>query len=183
MLAVVVPAAPGHGAAAVPVLVVDGRGFGHGVGMAQDGALALGAGGATTEAILGHFYPGTRLATARGPVRVVVLVASDAETVVSFPAGGEVRSPLEGRQSPGFPVSVAPGGSVRLRSGSVYRAEPLAGATVAARAATSAVVAQVLPLPTSTTTSTTAPPSSSTTTTAPAPLVPLPGSRDRKSVV
>src|SRR5881398_2831860 len=34
--------------AAVPVLVIDGKGFGHGVGMAQDGAYWMARSGATT---------------------------------------------------------------------------------------------------------------------------------------
>ena len=162
-------------AATVAVLVVDGTGFGHGVGMAQDGALAMGRQGASTEQILGHFFPGTQLGTATGPVRVVVLTSSDRETVVTFPGGGEVRSPLQGTQAAGFPVRVQPGGSVRLRFDGRYRAEPVAGATVAAQAVgLPVVVAQLPPLPGGTTT-TTAPSSSSTsstTTTTAAPLTP-----------
>jgi len=56
--------------AAVPVVFVDGRGFGHGVGMAQDGAFWMGKAGATTPAILGQFYPGATIGKASGGVRV-----------------------------------------------------------------------------------------------------------------
>jgi stage II sporulation protein D len=61
-------------AAAEPVLVVKGRGWGHGVGLSQWGARGLAERGWPYERILRHYYPGTRLAPA--PVRQVrVLLA------------------------------------------------------------------------------------------------------------
>ena len=42
--------APSPTAATVPVLVIEGRGFGHGVGMAQDGAYWMGRAGAVRTA-------------------------------------------------------------------------------------------------------------------------------------
>ncbi|CAN5834303.1 hypothetical protein BH24ACT2_BH24ACT2_09650 [soil metagenome] len=113
------------------MVVIEGKGWGHGVGMAQDGALALGQQGLSTTDILQHFFPGTGTGQGRGPVRVPVLDASG-EAVVAFPGGGELRSARDGPQAPGFPVSVAPGGSVRLSFDGSYRVEPLSGATVAA---------------------------------------------------
>ena len=91
LLAALVPA-PSQ-AAAVPVVVIDGRGFGHGVGMAQEGAFWMGAAGASTEQILGQFYPGAAIGKGRGPVRIPVLDAGAAPSsaVVAFPNGGEVR--------------------------------------------------------------------------------------------
>src|SRR4051812_32494281 len=56
-----VSAVPVARAATVPVLVIDGKGWGHGVGMAQDGAYWMGVGGANANQILGHFYPGTAI--------------------------------------------------------------------------------------------------------------------------
>ncbi|HZQ27823.1 MAG TPA: SpoIID/LytB domain-containing protein [Acidimicrobiales bacterium] len=113
VLAVLAPLPPAR--AAVPVLVVDGKGFGHGVGMAQDGAYWMGRSGATTAQILGQFYPGTKVAKASSEVRVVVLPASpDGTVIVAFPNGGEVRDARSGAQSAGFPVQVPPGGQVRL---------------------------------------------------------------------
>jgi SpoIID/LytB domain protein len=109
-------------AQAVPVVFIDGKGFGHGVGMAQDGAFWMGKAGASTTDILGHFYPGTGLAKAAGEVRVVVLppVAAN-EAVLVFPNGGEVRDSRGGEQSPGFPVAVPVGGRVAVRfDGSRY---------------------------------------------------------------
>jgi SpoIID/LytB domain protein len=121
-----VVAASGH------AVVIETRGWGHGVGMSQDGALAMGQDGATASDILGHFYPGTSITRRRGAtVRVSVLDAGRA-VVVAFPGGGEVRDSRSGSQSPGFPVTVNPGGSVELSvDGSGYRAKPLSGATAA----------------------------------------------------
>ncbi len=129
------PAVAAQGEPALePTAVIEGKGWGHGVGMAQDGALALGREGASTADILQHFYPGTSLGQDGGDVRVVVQTAPGGEAVVSFPGGGEVRSSRDGAQDPGFPVTVAPGGSVRMRFDGAYRAEPLSSATLAALA-------------------------------------------------
>jgi SpoIID/LytB domain protein len=109
-------------------VVIEGKGWGHGVGMAQDGAFAMGAAGAGTSDILNHFYPGTSLGSASGHVRVEVLGTAPG-AVVAFPGGGEVRDAESGAQSPGFPITVSPGGSVELKfAGGAYRARPLSGA-------------------------------------------------------
>jgi stage II sporulation protein D (peptidoglycan lytic transglycosylase) len=42
-------------------IVFNGRGFGHGVGLCQAGALARLRKGATPEAVLEHYFPGTRM--------------------------------------------------------------------------------------------------------------------------
>jgi SpoIID/LytB domain protein len=98
--------------AEVAVLHLDGRGFGHGVGLAQWGSKYLAEAGADVTSILATFYPGTELAPAGGEVRVSVHSAPS--TVLAFPQGGEIRSPLVGDQAPGFPVVVGPGGSVSV---------------------------------------------------------------------
>src|SRR5204863_3681815 len=67
--------------ASVPVLVIDGKGFGHGVGMAQDGAFWMGMLGSSTNEILGHFYPGTKLSRSGGTVRVAVQDVPNRDTV------------------------------------------------------------------------------------------------------
>ncbi|MGI9120314.1 MAG: SpoIID/LytB domain-containing protein [Acidimicrobiales bacterium] len=131
---------PGPEPVAEPTVVIDGRGWGHGVGMAQDGALALGREGASTEDILQHFYPGTTMGQGGGELRVVVAPGTGDGAVVSFPGGGEVRSSRDGPQGRGFPLKVAPGGSVRLRFDGAYRAEPVGGATVAAQSVTGPAV-------------------------------------------
>lgn len=119
-------------AAAVPVLVIDGRGHGHGVGMAQDGAFWMGKGGSSTAQILNQFYPGTSIGRSTGEVRVGVFTAPGNAVVVRFPNGGEVRDAREGGQSPGFPVRIGAGGQARLRfDGRQFVAEFTTGATAA----------------------------------------------------
>ncbi|MGH9265486.1 MAG: SpoIID/LytB domain-containing protein [Acidimicrobiales bacterium] len=113
-----------------PVLVIEGKGFGHGVGMPQDGAHAMAAAGASAADILNRFYPGTSLARRTATVRVAVH-ESPGPVVVAFPGGGEVRDAPSGNQSPGFPITVNPGGSVQLAfEGAKYKATPLAGAAL-----------------------------------------------------
>jgi SpoIID/LytB domain protein len=125
LLAAVAPAPAAH--AAVPVLVVDGKGWGHGVGMAQDGAYWMGKAGQSAGQILGHFYPGTSLGRASGTIAVAVLDVPSKDTVVSFPSGGEVRDAESGTQSTGFPVSVGPGGSVHVWFDGAYHAQAVGG--------------------------------------------------------
>src|SRR5436305_4694713 len=125
LLAAVAPAPAAH--AAVPVLVVDGKGWGHGVGMAQDGAFWMGKAGQSANQILGHFYPGTSIGHASGTVNVAVLDVPNRDTVVSFPSGGDVRDAESGSQSPGFPVSVGPGGSVHVWFDGAYHAQAVGG--------------------------------------------------------
>jgi stage II sporulation protein D len=58
-----------------PIFVISGRGWGHGVGMAQWGAFGFAKQGATYDEILAHYYRGTTLGPA-GVSRVRVLLAS-----------------------------------------------------------------------------------------------------------
>jgi hypothetical protein len=112
--------------ASVPVLVIDGHGFGHGVGMAQDGALWMGVGGANLGQILGHFYPGTAFGHASGGVRVTVMKSDSGDAVLGFPDGGQVRDAPDGQQSAGFPVDVPAGGQARVWwDGARYHAQPV----------------------------------------------------------
>ena len=181
LLAVPTPAAPATGVVAVPAVFIDGKGFGHGVGMAQDGAYWMGRDGATTPQILGHFYPGTGLAKSSGEVRVVVVppVAAN-EAVLTFPAGGEVRDARAGAQSAGFPAAVPPGGSVRIHfdgarytvTGDVRRTSGSASRSqlpdTSSSTSSSTTSSSTTTTSTSTTTTTTTAPASSTTTAAPA---------------
>jgi stage II sporulation protein D len=191
LLAGAVPAeaAPAPVTGPVPVLVVDGRGWGHGVGMAQEGALSMARAGQTTPQILGHFYPGTSIGKGSGDVRVVIFPGPGQDADLAFPNGGEVRDALSGQQSPGFPVRVPAGQTVHIHFDgqqlSVTGGEPAqasARANAAAVPSASAGAAPTSPLiveettttttaltlpANTTTTSTTAPPSSSTTTSTP----------------
>jgi stage II sporulation protein D len=120
-LVALAPLAPAR--ASVPVLLLDGTGWGHGVGLSQWGAEYLARTGRSADEILGTFYPGASLAEAAGPVRVAVHRPVTSTTALSFPQGGEVRSPLEGDQAPGFPIRVAPGGRVRVTFDGSYRVD------------------------------------------------------------
>ncbi|MEY2468418.1 MAG: stage sporulation protein [Actinomycetota bacterium] len=140
------------------MIQVDGRGFGHGVGMAQDGALAMGAVGATTQEILEQFYPGTTTARSSGSVRVPVFTGNS--VTLGFPDGGEVRGP------PTFPVKIPVGGSaVVTREGDNIRVTVARTTSPNSSTTTSA---------TSTTTT------MSSTTTTPVTLFP-PNSRDKQT--
>jgi stage II sporulation protein D len=59
-------------AAASPIFVIDGRGWGHGIGMSQWGAEGLALHGKTYDQILAHYYRGTTLGHAGGHVRVLL---------------------------------------------------------------------------------------------------------------
>jgi len=61
--AAVVRTWPRDGVLASGGLFVEGVGHGHGVGLCQNGARALADAGRDFRAILGHYYPGARLAT------------------------------------------------------------------------------------------------------------------------
>ncbi|HVE93410.1 MAG TPA: SpoIID/LytB domain-containing protein [Acidimicrobiales bacterium] len=172
------PAAP----TAVPALEIVGRGFGHGVGMAQDGALSMGRAGASTPQILGHFYPGTKIGRASGNVRVPVLSAGSSG-MIAFPSGGEIRDALDASAT--MSVRVAPGDSVAISysngryqatpSGQVSAPGPSGSTTTSAPTTTTTTTAPAggpnpVPISTTTTTnpgaptSTTTPVSPSTTT-------------------
>lgn len=156
-------APPAAASSAVPVLVLDGTGWGHGVGLSQWGAEYLARTGRSAADILATFYPGAQLGTAQGSVRVAVHNPPSPTTTLTFPQGGQVRSPLEGPQNPGFPLEVAPGGRVRITfDGEAYRVDGvMAGQSAAAPYQEEPCFLGVLCSPSTTTT--TAPPSPSTT--------------------
>src|SRR5438067_12322294 len=87
----------------VPVVVFDGRGWGHGVGLAQWGAKYMADVGAHHEDILAKFYPATELSTdlGAGTILVAVYTSSDNSATLNFPFGGEIRSTPMGDQSAG----------------------------------------------------------------------------------
>src|SRR5437773_12575313 len=68
-------------AAATHVFVIQGRGWGHGVGMSQTGAEGLALHGSSYRQILGHYYQGTVLTRVRR-VLVRVLLEDGASSVV-----------------------------------------------------------------------------------------------------
>jgi stage II sporulation protein D len=61
-------------ARAAPTLVIDGAGYGHGVGMSQEGALGYAQHGYSYAAILAHYYTGTTLGSVPTNTKVKVLL-------------------------------------------------------------------------------------------------------------
>jgi stage II sporulation protein D len=101
------------------VFVVDGRGFGHGIGMSQYGAEGYARHGWGHERILAHYYRGTRLSTLSGR-KVRVLLAEGRWQVAVASAKPFRRG--SARLKPGTraltPKVVARlGGTVRFRPG------------------------------------------------------------------
>jgi SpoIID/LytB domain protein len=73
-LAAIVLALCARSAAASPTLVITGAGFGHGVGMSQEGALGYAQHGYGYAAILAHYYTGTSLGTVPASTTVRMLI-------------------------------------------------------------------------------------------------------------
>ena len=62
------------------VLVLDGHGWGHGLGMSQWGAYGYAKHGWSYARILAHYYPGTTLGPATtGTVRVLLDVGEEGD--------------------------------------------------------------------------------------------------------
>lgn len=165
--------------ATVPVVIIDGNGWGHGVGMAQDGAFWMAKAGATTPQILGHFYPGTSLAkVTASDIRVAVFTGM--AITVGFPSGGRLDE--RGSASSGFPVRVDPGGFVRLSlNSSQLVVEPIAGAHAHRPPTTTTSPPTTTPMPATTVPMTERSeslwtPSTTTSTTAPQAVAPAPAS-------
>ena len=134
--------------AAAPEVAISGKGWGHGVGMAQDGAYWMGMAGASTEQILGHFYPGTSIGRRRGTVRVDVFTSGGPATLIDLPGGGEIRDAPSGPQSPGFPLKLGPGARVRFSfAGGRYQVTAPDGRPLAPPAAAAAPRAAPAPPP------------------------------------
>jgi stage II sporulation protein D len=132
--------------ATVPVVVIDGRGWGHGVGMAQDGAFWMAKAGATTPQILGQFYPGASLGkVSDGTVRVAVFTGS--AITVGMPGGGRIDD-ATGESGSGFPINVEPGGTVRLvwGGGVITVGQATATPTAAPTTTTTASTTTTLPI-------------------------------------
>jgi stage II sporulation protein D len=139
-------APPAAGTVGATTFLVTGRGYGHGVGMSQYGALGFAQNGATYDQILVHYYPGTdlgpagvttmRVLLAESKPRVAIMAAAPAtirdgagETHVLLPRtltlGPKLVVALEDgtRALPG-PLVLRPGAGSTLRlDGKAYRGE------------------------------------------------------------
>src|SRR5579862_3557181 len=89
---VVSTAAAGPGlASASTVLVVTGKGWGHGVGMSQWGAYGYARHGWSYRQILAHYYPGTTLGQAPAADVRVLLGSGQPSASVGCPGGIRVN--------------------------------------------------------------------------------------------
>ena len=92
------------------MLVIDGSGDGHGVGMSQTGAEGFALHGYTYQQILAHYYTGTALATLPATQNVTVLLESSRKSV-SFTGGAQANHR-------------------RLGTAAIYRAVPVRGGRI-----------------------------------------------------
>ena len=89
------PALAGPAWAADDDVVIDGGGWGHGIGMSQWGAKALADQGATAQEIIQHFYTGTAVeALLEVPDPVLLGIGQDMSVMNIEPVGGGVRLTL-----------------------------------------------------------------------------------------
>jgi len=70
------------------LLVFNGHGWGHGVGMSQYGAYGYAQHGATYDEILAHYYPGTTLGPA--PARTIRVLLADRKKRVTIAASAPI---------------------------------------------------------------------------------------------
>jgi len=129
-LAAALAVPPGAGAAAM--LLVDGRGWGHGIGMSQYGAQGFAQQGRGYRAILAHYYPGTAIGAAPAS-RVRVLVAEKPAVAVSSTGPTTVRD-AAGATHQLEPGTYRLGPALRLQTpaGEVALAQPAVFSSVAA---------------------------------------------------
>jgi len=143
-------------AAAGTLFVIDGRGWGHGVGMSQYGARGFAEAGWGYQRILAHYYRGTelRVVPAR-PVRVLLAVGRSGARIGSkkpfrvVDARGKARTLKPGAQKLvaaklaklRFPLRYEPGASPLTLDGKAYR-----GALIVHRDARTLMIVNRLPL-------------------------------------
>jgi stage II sporulation protein D len=102
-------------AGAAAMLIVEGRGWGHGIGMSQYGAQGFALRGHGYAAILAHYYPGTALGPAP-TARVRVLVAEKGNVAVSSAEPFALRD-ATGAVHPLEPGTYRLGPGMRLQHG------------------------------------------------------------------
>lgn len=101
------------GAASEPVLVIRGAGFGHGVGMSQEGALGYAEHGFSYRAILAHYYSGTSIGTAPAGSRVRVLISGHVQTL---PLETYVRGVVSAEMPASWPLAALEAQAVASRT-------------------------------------------------------------------
>ncbi len=101
-------------ALASPVLVIDGAGDGHGVGMSQTGAEGLALHGYPAREILAHYYTGTTVGRMPTEGGISVLLQSGLRSVVFSGATSAGGRPLAGART--YIARVAANGEIALES-------------------------------------------------------------------
>ena len=95
------------------MLVIEGAGEGHGVGMSQDGALGYARHGASYTQILSHYYTGTTIGQAPAKAIVKVLVGAKVKRV---PLDRYVRGVIGAEMSSSWPAAALEAQAVASRT-------------------------------------------------------------------
>jgi SpoIID/LytB domain protein len=95
-------------------LLISGGGFGHGVGMSQQGALGYAEHGFTYQAILAHYYTGTALGAAPAKAQVRVLMANNKVRKVALET--YVRGVVSAEVSASWPLAALEAQAVASRT-------------------------------------------------------------------
>jgi SpoIID/LytB domain protein len=103
----------GTGVAHASELVIAGAGFGHGVGMSQEGARGYAERGSSYEAILTHYYTGTTIAMAPAGASVRVLVGSRVQVL---PLESYVRGVVSAEMPSSWPLAALEAQAVASRT-------------------------------------------------------------------
>jgi SpoIID/LytB domain protein len=112
-LALTVVPAFGATPASAAMLIVEGAGDGHGVGMSQDGALGYAEHGWTDAQILAHYYTGTTVGQA--PANAVVKVLEGAK-VVTLPLERYVRGVVSAEMPASWPMAALEAQAIASRT-------------------------------------------------------------------
>ncbi len=115
LLACAVPAGAASPAtpASTPTLVISGGGYGHGVGMSQEGALGYAEHGFSYTAILAHYYTGTAIGTAPAHTQVRVMMGGKVRAVA---LETYVRGVVSAEVSPSWPLAALEAQAVASRT-------------------------------------------------------------------
>jgi len=94
-------------------LVISGGGYGHGVGMSQEGALGYAEHGFSYTAILAHYYTGTAIGTAPAHAQVRVMMGGKVRKVA---LEAYVRGVVSAEVSPSWPLAALEAQAVASRT-------------------------------------------------------------------
>jgi stage II sporulation protein D len=100
-------------AAASQTLLIGGAGYGHGVGMSQEGALGYAEHGWGYPAILAHYYTGTALGMVSQNTKVKVLIGTKVHTI---PLETYVRGVVGAEMPSGWPLAALEAQAVASRT-------------------------------------------------------------------